>query len=157
MDDSMLCFPPPVARAFLRGDETHPQLTGEVLLAPYGRGTLLLARVVGLFPAGFHGFHIHAVGSCATGGDVPFSSAGGHYDLHGVLHPWHGGDLPPLLSAANGSALLSTYTDRFHPQDVIGRSVVIHSGPDDFSTQPAGNSGGRIACGVIEAFSPGQS
>ena len=52
MDDSMLCFPPPVARAFLRGDETHPQLTGEVLLAPYGRGTLLLARVVGLFPAG---------------------------------------------------------------------------------------------------------
>ena len=137
MDDSMLCFPPPVARAFLRGDETHPQLTGEVLLAPYGRGTLLLARVVGLFPAG--------------------SSAGGHYDLHGVLHPWHGGDLPPLLSAANGSALLSTYTDRFRPQDVIGRSVVIHSSPDDFSSQPAGNSGGRIACGVIEAFSPGQS
>jgi Cu-Zn family superoxide dismutase len=65
--------------------------------------------------------------------------------------------LPPLLSAANGSALLSTYTDRFRPQDVIGRSVVIHSGPDDFSSQPAGNSGGRIACGVIEAFSPSQS
>lgn len=150
MEHSLFSAPPPAARAFLRGDASHPQLMGEALFSPYGRGTLVLVRMVGLPTPGFLGLHIHEKGDCSTGGDVPFSSAGGHYDPHGVPHPWHSGDLPPLLSTADGSALLVAYTDRFRPQDVVGRSVITHGMPDDLHSQPAGDSGVRIACGVIE-------
>ncbi len=141
----------PTAIAHLRGDFAHPNLMGEVLFSPYGRGTLIFARVVGLPTPGFLGIHIHEHGSCCTGGDTPFSCAGGHYDPHGVPHPWHGGDLPPLLSSADGVALLAVYTDRFRPELVVGRTVILHDSPDDFQSQPAGNSGLRIACGIIEA------
>ncbi len=144
-------LPRPAARAQLRGDETHPNLRGEVLFCPYGRGTLIIARAVGLPIPGFLGFHIHTNGSCAAGGDVSFASAGGHYDPHNVPHPWHSGNLPPLLSSGQGAALMQVYTDRFRPEEVVGRSVVIHERPDDFRTQPSGDSGSRLACGVIEA------
>lgn len=142
---------PPVARALLRGDLSHPQLVGETLFFPYGRGTLVVARVLGLPSPGFHGFHIHEKGDCSTGGDVPFAQAGGHYDPKGASHPWHAGDLPPLLASSDGTALLAVYTDRFQPAEVVGRSVIVHDMPDDLHSQPAGNSGTRIACGIIEA------
>ncbi len=153
MEPCALPFPPPTARAALSGDPTHPELMGEVLFSPYGRGTLVLARVVGLSSPGFRGFHIHTNGDCSTGGDVPFSSAGGHYDPHDVPHPWHSGDLPPLLFSADGVALLAVYTDRFQPSEVVGRSVILHDMADDFRSQPAGDSGMRIACGVIKKIS----
>ncbi|MDD5938023.1 MAG: superoxide dismutase family protein [Clostridiales bacterium] len=141
----------PLARAFLRGDEGHPDLAGEVLFYPYGHGTLLVARAVGL-PAGhFLGFHIHETGDCsAAGGDTPFLKAGGHFNPTGQQHPQHSGDLPTLLSSAAGTALLAVYTDRFSPAEVMGRSVIIHGMADDFRSQPAGDSGMRIACGVIQ-------
>lgn len=63
-------------------------------------------------------------------------------------HPFHAGDLPPLLSC-KGRAYLAVITGRFCVKDVIGRSVVIHAGPDDLHTQPAGNAGAKIGCGVI--------
>ena len=141
----------PAARAFLTGDSAHPTLVGEVLFYPYRRGTLLLVRAAGLPGNGFLGFHIHAVGDCCTGGDVPFHCAGGHYDTTGGMHPFHSGDLPVLLSA-DGTALMLVYTDRFAPGEVVGRSVIIHGMPDDYRSQPAGDSGGRIACGVIQAL-----
>lgn len=141
----------PTARAVLGGGDAHPELVGEVLFSPYGKGTLVIARAVGLPRPGFLGFHIHEKGDCATGGDTSFSSAGGHYDPHNVPHPWHAGDLPPLLSSADGTALMAVYTDRFRPEDVVGRAVILHEKPDDFRTQPSGDSGQRIACGVIQA------
>lgn len=144
-------LPHPTAQAILQGDEAHPNLRGEVLFCPYGSGTLVIARVVGLPVPGFLGFHIHAVGSCANGGDTPFSAAGGHYDPRDVPHPWHSGDLPPLLSSVQGTALLEVYTDRFRPEEVVGRSVIVHERADDFHTQPSGDSGARLACGVINA------
>ncbi len=150
MEQQVFPFPPPVARALLRGDAALPGLMGEVLFSPYGRGTLVTARAVGLPTPGFLGFHIHERGDCSTGGDVPFSGAGGHYDPHGVNHPWHSGDLPPLLSSADGVAVMAVYTDRFRPADVVGRAVVVHGKPDDFRSQPAGDSGRRLACGVIK-------
>lgn len=64
------------------------------------------------------------------------------------LHPDHAGDLPPLMRS-NGNAFSAVVTDRFTPSDIVGRTVVIHSNPDDFSTQPSGNAGKKIACGVI--------
>ena len=77
MEDPTLSAPSlsPVARALLRGDPTHPQLMGEALFSPYGRGTLVIVRLVGLPVPGFLGLHIHEKGDCSTGGDVPFAQA----------------------------------------------------------------------------------
>lgn len=94
---------------------------------------------------GFYGFHIHGGGDC---GGVDFSNTGMHYNPSGELHPFHPGDLPPLMFTGGG-AYLSVLTRRFRVSDVIGKTVVIHSKPDDFRTQPAGNAGQKIACGVI--------
>lgn len=81
----------------------------------------------------------------------PFPNTGNHYNPDNVPHPEHVGDLPPLLSN-NGYAWMSFYTGRVNLNDVIGRSVVIHSMRDDFTSQPSGNSGDKIGCGVIETI-----
>ncbi len=96
----------------------------------------------------FFGFHIHEGGSCESSSGEPFAGTLGHYNPHGCTHPYHSGDMPPLLNAG-GYASMSFLTDRFTVGEIIGKTVVIHSGPDDYTTQPAGNSGMKIACGVI--------
>lgn len=78
-----------------------------------------------------------------------FPNTGNHYDPGNVPHPEHAGDLPPLLSN-NGYSWMSFYTSRVNVEDIIGKSLVIHSMRDDFTTQPSGNSGDKIGCGVIE-------
>ena len=80
-----------------------------------------------------------------------FPNTGNHYNPDNVPHPEHAGDLPPLLSN-NGYAWMNFYTGRLNLNDIIGRSLVIHSMADDFRTQPSGNSGDKIACGVIETI-----
>ena len=152
MENQFFPFPSPVARALLRGDAAHPQLSGEVLFSPYGQGTLVVVRAIGLPPSRFLGLHIHESGACDPGGTTAFSSAGGHYDPLGTAHPFHSGDLPPLLPSDAGIAVEAVYTDRFRPADVIGCSVIVHDMPDDFRSQPSGDSGMRIACGVIRAI-----
>ncbi len=82
-------------------------------------------------------------------GMQPFPNTGNHYNPGNVPHPEHAGDLLPLLSN-NGYAWMSFYTSRFNIEEIIGRSLVIHSMRDDFTTQPSGNSGDKIGCGVIE-------
>ncbi len=141
----------PTARALLHGDSAHPDLAGEVLFYPYQAGSLLLVRVSGLPKDGFFGFHIHQHGDCCEGGDVPFHCAGGHYNPLETTHPNHAGDLPVLLSDG-GRAYTIFYTGRFHPDEIIGCGVIIHDRPDDYRSQPAGDSGNRIACGKIEAW-----
>lgn len=69
------------------------------------------------------------------------------------MHPEHGGDLPPILSD-KGTAWMMVYTTRFFTEEVVGKTVVIHDMPDDFRTQPSGNSGEKIACGQIVAEDP---
>ncbi|MBQ8236844.1 MAG: superoxide dismutase family protein [Oscillospiraceae bacterium] len=88
---------------------------------------------------GFFAFHIHE------------SAAGGHYDPAGLPHPRHAGDLPPLL-ACGQNAYLAVKTCRFRLRDILGRAAVIHSGPDDFRTQPSGNPGPKLAQGIICPF-----
>ena len=120
---------------------------GTVKFIPRKNGTLVIAEISGL-PAtdtGFFAVHIHEGGNC-SGFDCP--NTGSHYDMDNQDHPVHMGDLPPLLSNG-GTAYLAVMTGRFRIKDIIGRTVVIHSGPDDFRTQPAGNAGNKIACGVI--------
>lgn len=94
--------------------------------------------------------HIHDGGSCAgRGGNKPFQLSGTHYNPNGCEHPYHAGDLPPLFSV-NGIAMNAVLTNRFAVREIIGKTIIIHSGVDDFTTQPAGNSGEKIACGVIQ-------
>ena len=94
----------------------------------------------------FPQFHDNHEGDSCRGEGFP--DTGGHYNPHNTPHPMHAGDLPPLLSCG-GRAWMSVLTNRFQIQDILGRTVVIHSGPDDFRTQPAGNSGEKIGCGRI--------
>lgn len=96
----------------------------------------------------FFGFHIHEGSNCTGNETDPFANTGTHYNPVSCPHPYHSGDLPPLLSN-DGEALSIFYVGSFLPDEVIGRTLVIHDMPDDFRTQPAGDSGSKIACGEI--------
>lgn len=135
------------ASACIHGGEAHPGISGKVTFTPCGKGTLVSARISGLpeSETGFFAFHIHEGADCRGQG---FSDTGGHFNPRGRAHPMHSGDLPPLLSCG-GEACMEVLTGRFRVQEVIGRTVVIHSLPDDFRSQPSGNAGDKIACGVI--------
>lgn len=138
----------PIAVANIRGDREAPLLRGQIWFYQYGGAVLIEAILSGLPDnrVGFYGFHIHSGAEC-RGED--FSSAGTHYNPAQQIHPRHAGDLPPLM-AYGGRAYLAVMTDRFSMPEVIGRTVVIHNMPDDFRSQPAGNAGAKIGCGIIE-------
>lgn len=132
----------PAAYVTLEGTELAPELKGIVYFYEVYDGTLVLASLQGLSNQnGFHAFHIHNGNTCAEPGT--------HYNPTNQMHPNHAGDLPPLL-VCNGSAFLACYTNRFFPDEIIGKTVIVHSMPDDFSSQPSGNPGQIIACAVIE-------
>lgn len=135
------------AAANIRGGQQAPTLYGCVNFYQRNGYVLIEANIKGLpiNDSGFYGFHIHTGSSCSG---TDFSATGNHYNPLDLPHPRHAGDLPPLM-LCNGGAWLRVATDRFCLADVIGKTVVIHSMPDDFHTQPAGNAGTKIACGVI--------
>lgn len=141
------------AAAHIRGSADYPCIKGSVSFRQTNCGVMVTARIYGLpkqnnCSFGVFGFHIHG-GSCCSGNETdPFANVGGHYNPGDSLHPCHSGDLPPLFSN-NGYAYMSVLTDRFTVEEIIGKTVIIHSMPDDFTTQPSGNSGNKIACGVI--------
>lgn len=139
----------PKAVAWVQGNRENPKLSGVVsFYSTMRRGILISTEIFGLpdkeNKTGFYGMHIHQYGNC----EKDFSQTGSHYNPGNIMHPMHAGDLPPLLSN-HGYAWMAFYDDRFSIDDVIGRSVIIHGQRDDFYTQPAGDSGEKIACGVI--------
>lgn len=136
------------AKAIMRGGEDAPSLRGEVLFFQNKCSVMVSARLFGLpqNDSGFFAFHIHEGDGC---GGEDFADTGGHYNPEDVPHPMHAGDLPPLLSCG-GCAYVDIKTDRFRVEEIIGRTVIIHDGADDFHTQPSGNAGKKIACGVIK-------
>ena len=95
-------------------------------------------------------FHIHAGESCTGNSEDPFANALTHYNPNDCSHPFHVGDLPPLFGN-NGYAFLAFITNRFSVKEIIGKTIIVHSSFDDFSTQPSGNAGEKIACGQIVA------
>lgn len=147
----------PNAYAKIKGGPLAPCISGIVYLYQLEDGVYVKAYITGIpninnQTSSFHGFHIHEVGDCTVGNESdPFTDAKSHYNPTKVDHPMHAGDLPPILSA-DGIGVLSTFTNRFTVNDVIGKSFILHSGYDDFTTQPSGNSGSRLACGVIVSY-----
>lgn len=146
----------PSARAMLeptRGSSTK----GMVMFHAQADGVFMHARISGLTPNQAHGFHIHEKGDCSSGDGM---STGGHFNPTGQPHgprdaAHHAGDLPALQADANGQADLRVALKGLSigtgATDIVGRGLIVHAQPDDYKTQPTGNSGARIACAVIAA------
>lgn len=160
-------FMPPEAAAIIKGGPLAPQITGVVTFKDAPGGTEVCADIFGLppyqpakdnkQPIGPFGFHIHEKGNCEIGDPKePFKAAGEHWNPTNQPHGNHSGDFPVLFSN-DGVARMCFFTNKFMVRDVIGKAVMIHQNPDDYRTQPAGNAGKRLACGVIQwrsAFLP---
>ena len=153
MADFMNRFPDAYAK--IQGIPKYKNVIGHIRFYSVHGGTVITAEVYGLpekqpqMIGNFFGFHIHEGNVCSGSAEDPLKDTGTHYNPWKTEHPDHAGDLVPLLSVG-GKAWSSFYTGRFYPEDVIGRTVVIHDMADDFHSQPAGNSGEKIACGTIE-------
>ena len=150
-----LLYDMPAAYATISGNGNHPQLEGIVRFYPTVDGILINAEIYGLPVMSpicsnhIFGFHIHEGRTCTGNAEDPFADAGVHYNPGGCMHPAHGGDLPPLFATSEGFAWNVFLTDRFKWGDILGHTVIIHAMPDDFRTQPSGDSGAKIGCGII--------
>ena len=145
----------PRALAQIRGSGAYPSIRGSVRFYQTSYGVIVWAQITGLPDPGImcqgriFAFHIHEGQACGEGNAKdPFPATGTHYDPYGCDHPYHAGDMPPLLGA-RGKAFSAFLTDRFTLREIVGRTVVIHALPDDFKSQPSGASGEKIACGKI--------
>jgi Cu-Zn family superoxide dismutase len=131
---------------------------GEADFEQVGNKVRVVVFVQGLKPGQEHGLHIHEKGDCSSGDGM---SAGGHFNPHGQPHGHpssaqrHAGDLPALKADKRGRANVKVEVDGLTvtpgPASVVGRAVIVHADPDDYKTQPTGNAGARLACGVISA------
>ena len=131
------------------GEATFEEMEGKVRV---------VVCVQGLKPGQEPGFHIHEVGDCSSGDGM---STKGHFNPFGKPHgnpstgERHAGDLPALKAGKDGRAKLDVTLDAATlgsgPGNIIGRGLIVHADPDDYKTQPTGNAGARIACGVIQA------
>lgn len=147
----LLTYERPDAAAWITGNASHPRLSGLVKFyrTSYG-GVLVEAEVFGLpnidqqGSSGFYAMHIHEFGDCS--GD--FEKTGSHYNPSAAPHPDHAGDLLPLMGN-QGYAWSAFYDKRFTIEEIIGKSIIIHSNRDDFTTQPSGDAGTKIGCGEI--------
>lgn len=143
------------AIAEVAGSPKYPGIRGRVTFKQQPTGVLVTAEMRGLPFSDIQcknrifAFHVHEGTSCRGNEEDPFADAKGHYNPRGCPHPYHAGDMPPLFGN-KGYAYLSFFTDRFTVHEIIGRVVIIHSHPDDFTTQPSGGSGEKIACGKIK-------
>ena len=147
--------PPTTAKAELK--DPRGTVVGTATLTQMSDGVRLVIDAHGL-PPGERGVHIHEVGRC----EPPFDSAGGHFNpdakSHGLLNPAgpHAGDMPNMRIGTDATGRLETMNYRVSLDpgptsvfDADGSALVVHAGPDDFKTDPAGGSGARIACGVL--------
>ena len=155
----MLLRQRPQAAAQIRGSAQHPAIAGMARFYQTLWGVLVATEVTGLpveqKPCGSRVFayHIHSGGACSGNESDPFADALMHYNPESCLHPEHAGDLPPLFGN-NGYAFGTVLTNRFTVREILGKTVIVHAMPDDFTTQPGGNAGAKIACGVIRPVRP---
>lgn len=133
-------------------------VSGRLQVMSMGPNAVHIAGDIGgLAPGSSHGFHVHEKGDCSA---ADASSAGGHFNPGGTQHgrmdegPHHAGDIDNITADAQGVAHVNMHVPGLTlgtgaANDIAGRAIVVHADPDDYSSQPAGNAGKRLACGVI--------
>ena len=140
------------------GPNNNSDLEGEVVFTQEDGEVSMTALITGL-PEGEHAIHIHENGDCSEDG----SAAGGHWnptdEKHGKwgdAEGYHKGDIGNFTTDSNGNGTITMSTDEWcigcgdEEKDILGKSVIVHDGVDDFTSQPSGNAGTRVGCGVIE-------
>ena len=151
-------IPPDAPRASANLQPTKGnKASGTANFYQIGGKVRVVANVSGLVPGREHGYHIHEAGDCSSGDGM---SAKGHFNPFGKPHgnpagsERHAGDMPALKADMNGQATFEADLDQMTvapgPGSVVGRGLIVHADPDDYKTQPTGNAGARIACGVIQ-------
>jgi Cu-Zn family superoxide dismutase len=151
---------PASAQATLQPAKDTPGFSGRVIFYQAGSQVRVVADVTGVSPPGNHGFHVHENGKCERDPGKDFATAGGHFNPAGTPHACpdaashHAGDLGNIVINADGTGHVDVTTSALSlsgASSVVGRAVILHAAPDDCTTQPTGNAGGRLACGVIAA------
>jgi Cu-Zn family superoxide dismutase len=142
----------------LQGAPADSDFAGTLTITPEGNGVRIVADVAGVDKDGKHGLHVHENGMCEhhPAGDAakPFSTAGGHFNPGGAAHacpptdPRHAGDLGNI-EVSGGKGHLELFVANLTLDQLMGKAIILHGGEDDCTTQPTGNSGDRIACGVV--------
>lgn len=149
------------ARAIIKGGLLFPDINGVVILTQYNDGVEVIVRIHNLPPfsrenglaIGPFAFHIHNGKNCEVGTiNDQFPLVGTHYNPDKQPHGNHAGDFPVLMPNKDGTAITRFITDKFKVTDVIGLPILVHLSPDDYRTEPSGNSGIKIACGIIASF-----
>ena len=144
----------PYAFAKINGSNDFPSISGTACFYKVRSGFLVSIQVKGLPESDsicqnpIFAVHIHSGDSCTGNSTDPFADATTHYNPDDCAHTYHAGDFPPLFSA-NGLGFSAFLTNRFTAEEIIGNTIIIHSDPDEFTTQPSGNSVIKIACGII--------
>ena len=144
-----------IAKAKIKGGKKYPNINGIVNFRETSQGVIITAKIYNLPTEKgkcnnkIFGFHIHEGTQCIGNKEDEFANAKAHYNPENCSHPHHAGDLPPLFGN-DGYAYMNVLTNRIKLKDVIGKAIIIHSMPDDFTSQPSGNSGEKIACGIIK-------
>lgn len=147
----------PDAITTIGGSNEYPNINGNMRFYQTGKGVIVMVEISGLPTSNdkckspIFAMHIHKGGSCSGNESDYFANTLTHYNPNNCPHPYHAGDMPPLFSA-NGQAFSVFLTNRFTVKEIIGKTIVVHLNYDDFTTQPAGNSGKKISCGEIRPF-----
>ena len=146
--------PPPAMAVATLEPRSGSQLTGNAQVTPTASGVAVMVEVQNATP-GPHGVHIHEKGDCS---DPAAANAGGHFNPKQAPHHGgagssvrHGGDLGNMNVDSNGRGLLIIAVNDMTMSNVVGKAVVVHEKQDDLQSDPSGNSGARIACGVLQA------
>lgn len=145
------------AVAELKATQGHG-VSGTLRFSPMGDGVHVNGSIKGLQPGSTHGFHVHENGDCSA---PDASSAGAHFNPTGQQHgdpagaSHHLGDIPNVTADAEGSVEVDIHVSGLtlrtgQADDILGKSVIVHEKADDYATQPSGDSGSRIACGIIK-------
>ncbi len=143
------------AKAIIKGGKKYPKIDGIVTFRETKNGVILTAKIYNLpqskdkCTGRFFGFHIHEGNSCSGNLNDEFANSKSHLNSTNCPHPFHIGDLPPLVEN-NGYCYMRVLINKFKIKDILGKAIIIHDSADDFTSQPSGNSGNKIACGIIE-------
>lgn len=157
--DGGVAMPPVVAGIVALAPASASLVSGKLRLVPMAGGVHLSGEIGGLAPGSTHGLHVHQTGDCSA---ADASSAGPHFNPDARAHgnpqggAHHAGDLPNITAGRDGVARVDLHVNGLTlggaaATNIVGRALVVHAQADDYASQPAGNSGARIACGVIRA------